>query len=368
MKTIPFLSFDAMHDPISNELERAFKRVLNSKWYILGNELMQFEKQYAAWNETAYCAGTANGLDALILALRSLNIGKGDEVIVPANTYIATWLAVSAVGAKPVPVEPNELTYNINPDGIEAAFNTNTKAIIPVHLYGQACEMTRIMALAKKHHLSVIEDNAQAHGARYANQLCGSFGHINATSFYPGKNLGALGDAGAITTNNKILYERVLQLRNYGSIKKYVHEEIGLNSRLDELQAALLHVKLSYINHWNQQRIENANYYLKNLNENAHIILPKTDKNATHVYHVFMIQSERRDELQSHLQAKGIGTMIHYPTPPHLQKAYANLNYKKGQFHISEKIAERALSLPIYPGLKTDEMDYIIDEINNFFK
>lgn len=364
---IPYLNFAPAHTEIETEIFEAFKRTYQSNWYIMGKELKTFEENYASFSNVPFCAGVANGLDALILSLKTLEIGEGDEVIVPSNTYIATWLAVSYVGAKPIPVEPNIHTYNLCAEQIVPHISARTKAIIPVHLYGQSCEMDKIMQLAKEHNLFVIEDNAQAQGAHYNHKLCGSFGHINATSFYPGKNLGALGDAGAITTANEALYEKALILRNYGSKVKYYNVLKGVNSRLDELQAAFLTVKLRHLSKWTDQRKELANYYLDQLKEMDEIILPKTANGAEHVYHIFLIRTRKRDELQAYLSNKGIGTLIHYPVPPHLQEAYKELNYKKGDFPIAEEIAETALSLPLYPGLSKEEVWYVCDEIKSFF-
>lgn len=364
---IPFLSFAGMHNPLKAEITQAFEKVYDSHWYIMGNSLKEFEKNYAHYSKTNYSIGVANGLDALIISLKALNIGPGDEVIVPSNTYIASWLSVSYVGATPVPVEPVEATFNINPDLIEAAITTKTKAIMPVHLYGQACEMDKIMAIAKKHNLFVIEDNAQSQGAKCNHKLTGSFGDINGTSFYPGKNLGALGDAGAITTNSEELYKKANVIRNYGSEKKYYNEIKGINSRLDELQAAILDVKLKHLNEWNTERVELAAKYNEDLSGIKELTLPLVTDNCTHVYHLYVIRTERRDELQAYLAKYNIGTLIHYPIPPHLQKAYAEMNFKKGQFPIAEKMAETCLSLPLYPGLKHAELEFVVGVIRNFF-
>lgn len=349
------------------ELSEAFERTLESGWFIMGKELEKFEEQYAHFNNSKYCIGVANGLDALILSLKALNIGPGDEIIVPSNTYIATWLAVSYVGALPVPVEPRKDTFNINPELIEEHIGHKTKAIIPVHLYGQACQMDEIIQIAQKHNLFVIEDNAQSQGATYNGKMCGAWGDCNATSFYPGKNLGALGDAGAITTDYSNLDEKIRVLRNYGSKVKYFNEIKGLNSRLDELQAALLKVKLKNLNKHNTARQAIANHYLDLLSNIQAISLPVTTSKATHVYHQFVIQTNKRDELQHSLKQKGIGTLIHYPVPPHRQQAYAELGYKKGQFPIAEHMADCCLSLPIYPGLTTTEVDYICHAIKEFY-
>jgi dTDP-4-amino-4,6-dideoxygalactose transaminase len=364
---IPFLSFDKTNQQVKTPVLEAIERCIDSKWYILGNEVKTFEVDYANYNNTKFSVGLANGLEALHLALVALGITTGDEVIVPSNTYIATVLAVTYTGATPIFVEPSLATYNLDPSKIEAAITTKTKAIMPVHLYGQACEMDKIMAIAKKHNLSVVEDNAQAHGATYKGKITGSFGDINATSFYPGKNLGALGDAGALTTDSEMLYQKCLSLRNYGSHKKYYNEVIGYNSRLDELQAAVLKVKLPFMPSWTQERQQIALWYLKSLQEIKELILPFTATNATHSYHLFTIRTQKRDELQQHLTKKEIGTLIHYPVPPHLQEAYQNLGYKKGDFPIAEEIADTTLSLPMFIGMTAKEVEIVCTEIKAFF-
>ncbi len=364
MNPIPFLSFEKMHSQIKQEMLHAFEKVYDSYWYILGKEVETFEKQYAQYSHVQYCVGVGNGLDAIIIALKTLNVGKGNSVIVPSNTYIATWLAVSYVGAEIIPVEPDERTYNIQPENIEAAIKENTKAIIPVHLYGQICEMDKIMQIAQKYNLYVIEDNAQAQGTFFKGKISGSWGHINATSFYPGKNLGALGDAGAITTNNNALYQRSKTIRNYGSQKKYYNEVKGVNSRLDELQAAFLQVKLKYLDEWNKERQQIAQWYMEALNDEKNIILPYIHPDATSNFHLFVIRTKKRNELQEYLNKRQVGTLIHYPIPPHLQEAYKDLNYKKGDFPIAEEIANTCLSLPMYPGLKKEEVEYIASTIN----
>ncbi len=353
--SIPFLNFQPMHNQIREEIHVAFQRVYDSHWYIQGQELSQFEKEYAQLNQTQFAAGVSNGLDALVLALIALNIGPCDEVIVPSNTYIATALAVSHVGATPVFVEPRMETYNINPELISRAITKKTKAIIPVHLYGQACEMDAIMDIAKAHNLYVVEDNAQAHLCSFNGKLTGSFGDINGTSFYPGKNLGALGDAGAITTDNEDLANRIKTLRNYGSAVKYYNEEIGYNNRLDEMQAAFLRVKLIYLQEWTNQRKEVAQWYNETLHDRSDLVLPYVQENSDHVYHLYVARTSNRDKLQHELTEKGVQTMIHYPVPPHLQKAYKHLGYKEGDFPIAEEIARTCLSLPVWPGMiKTD--------------
>jgi dTDP-4-amino-4,6-dideoxygalactose transaminase len=363
---IPFLSFRKMHDQVKTEMQNAFEKVYDSHWYIMGNSLKTFEANYAKYCRTQHCVGVANGLDAIIISLKALNVGPGDEVIVPSNTYIATWLAVSYVGAKPIPVEPNISTYNINPELIEKAITKNTRAIIPVHLYGQICEMDKIMTIAKKHNIAVIEDNAQAQGTFCNEKISGSFGNINATSFYPGKNLGAIGDAGAITTDNTDLAKMAGVIRNYGSEKKYYNMIKGINSRLDELQAALLDVKLPFMNAWNTERVAIAKLYNEKLKGTGDLILPVLASNCTSNYHIYMIRSKRRNELQEHLTKNGIGSLIHYPIPPHLQQAYKELNYKKGDFPLAEQIAETCLSLPMYPGLTEAEVEIIAAAIKAF--
>jgi dTDP-4-amino-4,6-dideoxygalactose transaminase len=365
---IPFLNFSPMHLAIKSEMQEAFNRVYDSNWFVLGKEVEQFENSYAVFNQVKYTVGLSNGLDALYLALKACGVGVGDEVIVPSNTYIATALAVSYTGATIVFVEPNLESYNIDPNRIEAAFTSNTKAIIPVHLYGQACEMTAIMALAKKHNLCVIEDNAQSQGASFDGKLTGSWGDLNATSYYPGKNLGALGDAGAITTNSDDFSRKVKLLRNYGSQKKYYNEVIGHNMRLDELQAALLSVKLRKLNEWTAQRQQIATWYNEALKDVKGVTLPKVVDGATHVYHLYVIRTHKRDLLQKYLNDKGVGTLIHYPIPPHLQQAFQELGHKKGDFPIAEELADTMLSLPLWPGLKQSDVNYVANSIINFFK
>jgi len=352
-----FLDFQPMHAQIREEMQKVFQRVYDSNWYIQGKELEQFEKEYAQLSQTKFSIGVSNGLDALVLSLRVLGIGPGDEVIVPSNTYIATALAVSHVGATPVFVEPRMETYNLNPESIPQAITKKTKAIMPVHLYGQACEMDAIMEIAKAHNLYVVEDNAQAHLSSFKGQLTGSFGDVNGTSFYPGKNLGALGDAGAVTTNNEELADRIKTLRNYGSAVKYYNEEIGYNNRLDELQAAFLRVKLNYLQEWTNQRKEIAQWYNEELKLRNDLVLPYVHENADHVYHLYVVRTSNREKLQQELTEKGVQTMIHYPVPPHLQKAYKHLGYKEGDFPIAEEIARTCLSLPVWPGMKENEVE-----------
>ncbi len=363
---IPFNSFATTHPQLREEAIKTFENFYDSQYYMLGNMVKNFEKQYAALNQTKHCIGVANGLDALHIALKVLGIGEGDEVIVPSNTYIATVLAISFVGATPIFVEPRINSYNLNPDVLEAAITKNTKAIMPVHLYGQACEMEKIMEIANKHNLFVVEDNAQGHLATYKGKLTGSFGHINATSFYPTKNLGALGDAGAMTTDNEKWATDCMTYRNYGSQKRYYNEVIGLNSRLDELQAGLLSMKLNYLQDWTTDRLRIAQQYLQELQplaEAGKLVLPKTVENASHVYHLFVVRTEKRNELQQFLTDNGIGSLIHYPIPPHLQEAYQHLGYQKGDFPIAEEIAATCLSLPMYPYLTATQITEICDKV-----
>jgi dTDP-4-amino-4,6-dideoxygalactose transaminase len=364
---VPFLDFGPMHDPIKQEMENAFSSVYASNWFILGDHLLKFEKEYAAFSGTQFSVGVSNGLDALILSLRALGIGQGDDVIVPSNTYIASALAVTHVGARPVFVEPDKNTFNLNPELIEQTITLRTKAILPVHLYGQSCNMPEIMSIAEKHRLSVVEDNAQSHGATFSGQVTGSWGQLNATSFYPGKNLGALGDGGAVTGNSEDLILKVRALRNYGSTKKYYNDVIGFNNRLDELQAAFLSVKLGHMNNWTAQRQSIAEQYMAELEGVGDLILPYAHPLAAHVYHLLVVRTERRDELQRFLDQMGIGTLIHYPVPPHLQNAYKDLGYGKGDFPIAEKMAETCLSLPLYPGLTPQQVNKVSTAIRTFY-
>jgi dTDP-4-amino-4,6-dideoxygalactose transaminase len=356
---VPFLNFQVIHTQIREEMQVAFRRVYDTYRYIQGKELEFFEMEYAKLSQTKYSVGVSNGLDALVLSLRVLGIGPGDEVIVPSNTYIATALAVSHVGATPIFVEPRMETYNINPELIPQAITKKTKAIMPVHLYGQACEMDVIMEIAKAHNLLVVEDNAQAHLSSYNGKLTGSFGDVNGTSFYPGKNLGALGDAGAVTTNNEELANHIKTLRNYGSAVKYYNEEIGYNNRLDEMQAAFLRVKLNYLREWTNQRKEIAQWYNEALQHRNDLVLPYVHENADHVYHLYVVRTSNREKLQHELAEKGIQTMIHYPVPPHLQKAYKHLGLKEGDFPIAEEIARTCLSMPVWPGMLKSDLDKI---------
>jgi dTDP-4-amino-4,6-dideoxygalactose transaminase len=361
---IPFLDLKAPYLELKDEIDAAYRRVMESGWYILGKEAEAFEVEFAAYCETKYCIGVANGLDALRLIVQAYGIGQGDEVIVPANTYIATWLAVTHTGAKPIPVEPVACTYNIDPERIETAITAQTKAIMVVHLYGQPADMDPINALAKKHGLKVIEDCAQAHGARYKGNRTGGLSDAAGFSFYPGKNLGAFGDGGAVTTNDPALAERIRVLRNYGSHLKYHNEVVGFNSRLDELQAALLRVKLAKLDAWNERRKQVAKRYLQTLSKHKRLVLPFVPDWAEPVWHLFIIRHEQRDVLQKALAKAGIGTMIHYPIPPHLQPAYADLHLHVGDFPISEQLAKEVLSLPLSPHLPEIDVHTVIAEVS----
>lgn len=347
---IPFLDLKAPHVELREEINTAIARVVESGWYILGPEVDAFEAEYAEYCEAQYCVGLANGLDALHLALRAMDVGPGDEVIVPSNTYIATWLAVSQCGATPVPVEPDERTYNIDPSLIEAAITPRTKVILPVHLYGQPADMDPILAIARKHGLRVLEDGAQAHGARYKGKRIGAHGDAVAWSFYPGKNLGALGDAGAVTTNDPEIADRIRVLRNYGSRVKYVNEVQGYNSRLDPIQAAVLRVKLPHLDAWNARRSDLAAAYIRGLSGSA-LLLPYVPEWAIPVWHLFVVRHPQRGALQQYLSDAGVGTLIHYPIPPHRQTAYQNAGYTSEAFPVASRIAEEALSLPMGPHL-----------------
>lgn len=364
---VPFVDPKLLHQKIRNELDAAYQQVMNSGWYILGRELATFEEAFARYCGVKHCIGVGNGLDALTLILRGLGIESGDEVIVPSNTYIATWLAVSQVGASPVPVEPVEATYNIDPDQIEAAITPRTKAILVVHLYGQTAEMAPIWALAERYGLKVIEDAAQAHGATYQEKRAGSLGDAAGFSFYPTKNLGALGDGGAVTTNDDVLADRIRVLRNYGSRVKYQNEVQGYNSRLDELQAALLQVKLRHLDAWNQSRRETARAYLSGLADIDGLFLPVVPQNMGAVWHLFVVRCCDRSGLAAHLADQGIQTMIHYPVPPHRAGAYANHPYCAGPYPVAERLAQEVLSLPMGPHLSPQQVQFIVDTCQDFF-
>ena len=359
---IPFLDLGAAYREIKPEIDAAMQRVLDSGWYILGPEVEAFEAEWAAYCGSAHAVGLANGLDALILALRALDVGPGDEVIVPSNTYIATWLAVSAVGARPVPVEPDPATHNIDPARIAATLTERTKAILPVHLYGQPADLDPIVAIARTNGLAVVEDAAQAHGTSYRGRRIGAHGDIVCWSFYPGKNLGALGDAGAITTDNPDLAERIRVLRNYGSRVKYVNEVQGANSRLDPLQAAVLRVKLGHLDTWTERRRALAARYLAGL-AGTKLILPHVPDWANPAWHLFVVRTKAREALQTRLTAAGIGTLIHYPIPPHMQAAYADMKFAPGALPLARQLADEVLSLPIGPNLSPDDVETVLDRV-----
>jgi dTDP-4-amino-4,6-dideoxygalactose transaminase len=362
--TIPFLDLKAAYVEAKADVDAAIARVLDSGWYILGAEVDAFEAEYAAYCGAAHCVGLANGLDALHLALRALGVGAGDEVIVPSNTYIATWLAVSQCGATPVPVEPDARTYNLDPARIEAALTARTKAILPVHLYGQPADMDAIMAIARRHGLVVLEDAAQAHGALYKGRRVGAHGDAVAWSFYPGKNLGAYGDAGAVTTNDPVIADRLRVLRNYGSRVKYVNEMQGWNSRLDPLQAAALRAKLAYLDAWNARRAALAAAYGEAL-AGADIVLPHVPAWAAPAWHLYVVRVADRERVQQRLAAHGIGTLIHYPIPPHRQVAYADCGYAPGSLPLAESMAGDVLSLPMGPHLDPAAIDTIARALRN---
>ena len=366
MMKVPFVSLEPMHDEIRADLDEAYKRVMNSSSFIRGKENEEFEKAFSEYVGADYAVGVANGLDAIWLILRAMGIKEGDEVIVPSNTYIATALAVSYVGATPVFVEPEIESFNINPSLIEEKITDKTKAIIAVHLQGRAADMDKILEIANKYGLKVIEDSAQAHGAKYKGRLTGSLSYASAFSFYPGKNLGALGDGGMVTTNDKELADKVRAISNYGSDYKYHHLFKGANSRLDEIEAAFLKAKLPHLDRWNEARRDIAKKYFEGI-KNPDIILPlKSDETFEHIYHVFVIRCKKRDELEAFLNENGIGTVKHYPTPMHLQPCYSDLGLKEGDLPIAEEISKTVLSLPMYYGMTDDEINYVIEKINEF--
>lgn len=362
---VAFLNLARQHERIAGELQSAMHEVLASGRFILGPQLEAFEHEFAAYCQTQHCVGVGNGLDALVLLLRAYDIGPGDEVIVPSNTFIATWLAVTAVGATIVPVEPDEVTHNINPKNIEARLTGRTRCIIAVHLYGQPADMDPIMHLAEERDLIVIEDNAQAQGALYKGRPTGSLGHAAATSFYPGKNLGALGDGGAVVTDDATIANKVRMLRNYGSERKYDHQMLGCNSRLDELQAAVLRVKLRRLNEWNIERRAIAKRYETLLAPLKQVHTPLTPEWADPVWHLYVIRSASRDSLQIHLENHGIETVIHYPVPPHQQMCYS-AGLENVQLPLAEALSTQVLSLPLYPGLRESEQQHIVSAIESF--
>lgn len=363
---VPFLELKPTYLELQAELDDAYRRVMDSGWYILSGEVSQFEGAFAEYCGAAHCVGVANGLEALQLILQGYGIGTGDEVIVPANTYIATWLAASNVGAQPVPVEPDPATHNINASAVAAAITRRTKAIIAVHLYGQPAEMQVLNELAAAQGIRVIEDAAQAHGARYRGRRTGSLCHAAGWSFYPTKNLGAFGDAGAITTDDPILADRVRLLRNYGSRVKYYNEIQGGNSRLDPLQAAFLRVKLAHLDEWNARRARQASRYMAALADVGELTLPAVPEWAQPVWHLFVVRHPQREAFQKYLNDACIGTMIHYPVPPHLSDAYAGSAQPRGSLPITEALASSVLSLPLGPHLSDAQQDYVIEVIRGY--
>jgi len=363
---IPFLDLKGINLRHRADLHAALDRVLNSGWLILGKETEAFEAEFAAWCGTKHCIGVGNGLEALQLVLQAWGIGPGDEVLVPSNTYIATWLAVTQCGATPVPVEPDPATCNIDPTRLSAAITARTKAIIAVHLYGQTADMDGVMAVARTHGLKVLEDAAQAHGALYRGRRAGALADAAGFSFYPGKNLGALGDGGAVTTADAELAERLRMLRNYGSRLKYHNEIVGWNSRLDELQAAFLRAKLPTLDADNASRAALASRYQAGLANCPGVVLPVVAPNCEPVWHLYVVRHAERDRLAGHLKARGIDTLVHYPIAPHLQPAYAALGMREGSLPISEMLHRQVLSLPLWPGMTVEEVDAVVEGIRSF--
>lgn len=362
---VPFVDFAPMHKAIRQSIRDAFTEVYDKNWFIGGEHCGSFEENFARFCGVPHCIGCGNGLDALHLILTAAGIGKGDEVIVPAQTFIATALAVTYAGARPVYVDIEPQYYALDPSKIESAITPKTKAIIMVHLYGQVGRLQEVSAIAQRHGLMLIEDAAQAHGALYQGKKAGSLGRASGFSFYPGKNLGALGDAGAVCTNDPALADRVRALGNYGSHQKYLHEYQGFNSRLDEVQAAFLDVKLKYLEQWQQEREKIAQRYLEEI-QNPHIQLPKKNPDGRHAWHIFAIQTTERTKLEQWLDEKGIGHQVHYPVAMHLHQAYQELGYREGDFPVAEKSASHELSLPIYIGMSREQIDYVIDAVNRF--
>lgn len=359
---IPFNNLKPLYGLLQNDIDVAIKRVLTSGWYILGPEVEAFENAFAAYHNVSYAVGVANGTDAIELALRAANIGKGDEVITVAHTAVATVCAIERAGAIPVLVDIDPVFYTMDPASVLAAITSRTRAIIPVHLYGQMADMAAICEIASNHHLLLIEDCAQAHGASYQGKIAGTFGDMASFSFYPTKNLGAIGDGGAVITNNQYYAEKLRRLRNYGQTNRYHHVERGGNSRLDELQAAILSVKLTHLNEHNQARRDLAQRYYQCLSDKA--IVPKEREQSYHVYHLYVIQHSQRNQIMDNLKEQGIGTLIHYPIPVHLQDGYTDLGYKVGSLPVTEQIVKEIVSLPMYVGLTTDEVEYIASKIN----
>lgn len=360
---IPFNNFCAAYQELQSELDEAYHRFMTSGWYILGDQVRKFEEELAAYCGTKHCVGVANGLEALTLILKAWDIGPGDEVVVPSNTYIASWLAVTHSGATPVPVEPDPLTYDIDPNRIQGSITNKTKAIMPVHLYGQPADMDPINAIAREHGLKVVEDAAQALGSTYRNRMSGSLGDAAGHSFYPTKNLGAFGDAGAITTNDDELAAKARSLRNYGSTKRYHNDLVGYNSRLDELQAAFLRVKLSKLDEWNERRRAVANFYSAALQNLRQVKLPEVAPSVSPNWHLYVIRNESRNRLQAELSRTGVETLIHYPVPPHLSEAYRHLGFGKGSQPIAEELASSVLSLPLHAHIDGTTSSRVVDAV-----
>lgn len=361
---VPFLDLAKMNGQVQDDIDLAIRRVAASGRYIGGAEVVDFEREWASASGAKFCVGVGNGLDAIHLALLALGVGAGDEVIVPSNTFIATWLAVTRCGATIVPVEPDPATYNIDSARIEDAITAKTKVIIPVHLYGQPADMTAISAIAKKHGLSVMDDCAQSHLSRWEGKPVGSLAKASAWSFYPGKNLGALGDGGAVTTDDPDLADRLRMLGNYGSKAKYSHELLGYNSRLDSIQAAVLSAKLQHLQRMNSERSAIARAYIEGLSD-VDVVLPVTARDAEPVWHLFVVRHPSRSEFQERLAKVGVETLIHYPVPPHLQPAYAHLGFKRGDFPVSERIHSEVLSLPLWPGMSSDQVGVVVDAVRS---
>lgn len=364
---IQFLDLKQPQRELKDKLMSAFERVLDSGWFIMGKECERFEAAFAEYCGVKHCIGVGNGLEALHLILRAAGIGPGDEVIVPSNTYIATWLAVSYAGATPVPIEPDENTFNIDPKKVEEKITTRTKAILAVHLYGRVAAMNELQKICDKHKIMLFEDAAQAHGSKLGDRKSGNLSLAAGFSFYPGKNLGALGDAGAVTTNDDALAKQIRIFRNYGSQKKYYNEVKGYNSRLDEIQAAFLCEKLNVLDDWNSRRVELANLYSENLAGIKELQLPLHGEAGEHTWHLYVVRTGKRDELAKHLAEKGIGTIIHYPVPPHLSDAYADARINMGTLPIAEKLADTVLSLPMGPHLTREQGELLIYEIRKFY-
>lgn len=367
---VPILDLKPAYDELRADLDAAYHRVMESGWVLLGKELASFEAEYAASVGAAHCIGVANGLEAMQLVLMALDVGPGDEVIVPSHGYIATWLAVTHVGARPVPCEPDPLTYNLDPARLAALITPRTKVILPIHLYGQTADLTAINAIAARHALFVLEDAAQSHGARSHGKQAGALGHAAGVSFYPSKNLGALADAGAVTTSDATLADKLRHLRNYGSKVRYHNEYLGLNSRLSELQAAFLRAKLPHLAAWNARRVQLAARYFEQLAPLAatgDLTLPHVPAWVDPVWHLYVIRTAQRDALQAHLTAQGVGTQIHYPIPPHLQNAYRDSGWKRGDFPLAEKFADEVLSLPIGPHHTAEQIDHVCASVRRFF-